>query len=53
MSDTTKVMKIYHRWPKGDWNMYVVTAYEGEQMLKKYPQYYSRESNRTEREDRD
>jgi len=44
-------MKIWHKWPKGDWTPYLVNAIDGQFMLKTYPQYYSETSNVPERTD--
>lgn len=54
MDRVSKTMRIWHKWPgKMEWNSYLVTAHDGEAMLSKYPQYYSRESNRVEKEEID
>ena len=54
MNHPSKTMRIWHRWPGNiEWNSYLVNIYDGERMLAQYPQYYSRESNRIEREEVD
>jgi hypothetical protein len=54
MAQVSKTMRIFHRWPgRIEWNSYLVTAADGEAMLVRYPQYYSRTSNRQEKEEID